>query len=1444
MTVVDYLNAKDQALLSPQDMNPSAFGTSSLEFGSIPEGLYATSCDFKPLDKKTNREFKASSTMFINTFRFGIGDDFSQFNSDRLYTPISDRFCGFTDYDKYQKDRYINYPEITSPYTDVDGYIPWQSMNLWGEGKPERAVAGAPCNTFTDPDCYLPSFCTSNIDSVVQTLNGQYEYSCNKYLWNEGEHQQNPEFDPNNPDENCWGLNWNSSVVRNIRWTCSENSKEYASKGACMQDCYPVRECSLPTGDNPNQFPFLYPNGAYRTQTETLTLSKPDGTEYGEETATKLNTSFYASNISQQYDFELANGYCPENGCVCYDDQDGDFKFDQGTEEASPELCASPSPQIHILNIIPGASAVCQSDGECFSGVCNKNLIPRNKCVLQDGTPVDCGCYVDAQGFVKCKPNDGVQVNLRQVDPSSDWEARKCFDGMRDENGGGDSVDTFNFGPDGLILARKDYGDPSEPYSHYFTKDPFAGNPNSLLAFGFDQDAPLCQVDVDSDPEFTYIDPIPDEDWLFDKVGIFYEDEWASGEADGRVDIPEELPDDNCWDRNGHGTAACNVFEEQQYGYTFIPEELEKTNWCQVLSLGDDYDHYGDGGIFATCGFYGDDSGAYGTPRTTNTPIEITMSSSSDDPTLSRAYTVLYGLFGLPGDTKPDGSPRPTVESAIPLISSCNMVAGRDYHFFWGLYNPWTFIAGPASSVALVDTNPQVIQETLVIFTSHKDESGETLFGECKSDPNTHQLQIYSWGACEPCSLATSAVQQISATQDNSPICLTGSDSYGSCTISQNICTNCQFPSPFKNYNDTNAKGQTILVSDGEGGLTKSMEQQGPSFLPDPVYLHSELQKYQKGSTIPILVIPNSLAYSEDTTYTASQACAATDYCSTRTNQQCIAMPDSQYCIWEWDDDLGSTTCHPRDNCGAYPSCGQSPYCEATGEDKTDPSLPANLAKYLKDQGTTILAVHTFSWPEAILPNPGGYILRDPDAVQAIKNKVIYYKQKFPSALTAVIIPTIDARQPRLDSQIIPMQDAVGISYALALNSNAEGNTVPTDPDGGGPMPTINYKQIIQGPASGTLDSNFLNHLDLIILKPYIPEMGYYSGGGQAFCTMQPEEQATLLATNLTNTSRQFLQDFNTPSLLYLGDRATWAEQCDSSPGTWTETNRSRLTQELIRFSTNLTYAGIIGLHDSHGLPSGYSPLDNPEDQPFCILQNASRLTVDLATETGFYRLAASENTCGCEKRTKAEQTAAVSDICADGWQCDIKEGEEGWDYGYKCPPLCARKSVCDGTNAAMQSQNEPAHLCTENGYDGDASSDSVTCTYTDGTVKNPPPIQTMAIDDPDTPNDEPDYYIDFLSSLPRDFGCCIPKTDDFNLDGQIQPDEISYYTYAKLDMQGRSVNPVIYGTRGGEFPECKPGLEITESCVFANLFSNQQLSCEAVPGIIGQEEIIVGDQT
>ena len=81
----------------------------------ISMNLFKTSCDFSTMNKKLFNQVKRSKgALWVNSFRFGIGSSFSDYEAARYSFPSSDRFCN--PLSEGTVDRFVNYLNAPATY--------------------------------------------------------------------------------------------------------------------------------------------------------------------------------------------------------------------------------------------------------------------------------------------------------------------------------------------------------------------------------------------------------------------------------------------------------------------------------------------------------------------------------------------------------------------------------------------------------------------------------------------------------------------------------------------------------------------------------------------------------------------------------------------------------------------------------------------------------------------------------------------------------------------------------------------------------------------------------------------------------------------------------------------------------------------------------------------------------------------------------------------------------------------------------------------------------------------------------------------------------------------------------------------------------------------------------------------------------------------------------
>lgn len=96
-----------------QEALPQAAPANDIMMPSI--GLQGTTCDVVPMSKKNYNKIKASrGALWVNSFRFGVGNSFSDFESARNYFPATDKVCAANPY--AQIDRFTVYVGQSTTY--------------------------------------------------------------------------------------------------------------------------------------------------------------------------------------------------------------------------------------------------------------------------------------------------------------------------------------------------------------------------------------------------------------------------------------------------------------------------------------------------------------------------------------------------------------------------------------------------------------------------------------------------------------------------------------------------------------------------------------------------------------------------------------------------------------------------------------------------------------------------------------------------------------------------------------------------------------------------------------------------------------------------------------------------------------------------------------------------------------------------------------------------------------------------------------------------------------------------------------------------------------------------------------------------------------------------------------------------------------------------------
>ena len=219
-----------------------------------PMNLAGTACSFKVMDKKLNNMVKNSKgALWVNSFRFGVGRSFSDFEMSRFFFPSTDAQCRGTVIPN-SKQRYVAYNNANDT---------WCS-----------AMTG---NYFE---------CTENGQNftILETCR----------LWCKAE-------------TNCEPRN---AIPANPIYWCRESNFTYDNRQVCKNNCEIVSDPNSCTLDS-TTYPFLEPNGNFKMTSDG---SKINSTYYAQQLINQYLPS--GVSVNELAEFECVNGgQCMSSYC-------------------------------------------------------------------------------------------------------------------------------------------------------------------------------------------------------------------------------------------------------------------------------------------------------------------------------------------------------------------------------------------------------------------------------------------------------------------------------------------------------------------------------------------------------------------------------------------------------------------------------------------------------------------------------------------------------------------------------------------------------------------------------------------------------------------------------------------------------------------------------------------------------------------------------------------------------------------------------------------------------------------------------------------------------------------------------------------------------------------------------------------------------------------------
>ncbi|MCC7552135.1 hypothetical protein KO317_00530 [Candidatus Micrarchaeota archaeon] len=241
--------------------------------------LYKTFCDFKILNDKTANEIKSSNgEQWINSFRFGIGTTFSEFEEARYYFPVYDKLTYLNP--SGTKDRFMNYlvPEgATCSYVPETG---WQCQ------KPSGSTLTFSTGSFEESQYECEQACG---EAWEYSLFTRCEYTTNAWI--------------------CTDFEGTSTAFK-----ISYFPDNYTTRRACELFCdYAWGASPTECTTTENHPIFMNNRGSYYLDVEPLRVTQNEVT-YVMDTIYGLNRSFYAEMLNSVWNYQKWTGYTDADG--------------------------------------------------------------------------------------------------------------------------------------------------------------------------------------------------------------------------------------------------------------------------------------------------------------------------------------------------------------------------------------------------------------------------------------------------------------------------------------------------------------------------------------------------------------------------------------------------------------------------------------------------------------------------------------------------------------------------------------------------------------------------------------------------------------------------------------------------------------------------------------------------------------------------------------------------------------------------------------------------------------------------------------------------------------------------------------------------------------------------------------------------------------------------
>ena len=360
------------------------FPQSQMSSGAL--NLQGTSCQFKTMDNKFYNEYRQSQgSLWINSFRIGVGRSFSDYEQSRYFFPASDKFCSTSA--MQGKDRFLVY--LNADPSSGSGTTTW-------------------CGDLNPAGGTQYYFCSAN------KLNFSDSDTCSKYCFG-GKVGGTP--DDCHPQTASVGLQ---------KW-CRSDNFVYNDKDLCRLNCPIISDPNKCTmgADLTVQYPFLDNGG---TDNGRFRMNLLGDYYYGTNTAFE-DCGFFSCDGSHQDACKQSSWRDPQDiapycfdyspwNCQPVDDANKDCLWTsnggspgyvqhmdwRNSREFSSEL-DSQYYKDHLLAQVGQSPAEaqfeCSSGTECLSGSCD--TVQYNRVICKDknnpDTSIYCGCSLSGSGY-------------------------------------------------------------------------------------------------------------------------------------------------------------------------------------------------------------------------------------------------------------------------------------------------------------------------------------------------------------------------------------------------------------------------------------------------------------------------------------------------------------------------------------------------------------------------------------------------------------------------------------------------------------------------------------------------------------------------------------------------------------------------------------------------------------------------------------------------------------------------------------------------------------------------------------------------------------------------------------------------------------------------------------------------------------------------------------